>query len=136
MLKESCEVNVNMPKCETCYHYDVCKNYLKELNYTIGVDIRATKCPFFKDKSLMLELPVKVGDTVYIQYKKKIYPVDVYAIRYDTKTNNKRICVEGWLQIDEWYQHSYSATFKWESIGKTVFLTHKDAEKALNEQKK
>lgn len=75
--------------------------------------------------------PVKVGDTVYIQYKKKIYPVDVYAIRYDTKTNNKRICVEGWLQIDEWYQHSYSATFKWENVGKTVFLTYEDAEKTL-----
>lgn len=75
---------------------------------------------------------VRVGDIVYIQYKNKIYPVDVYAIRYDTKTNNKRICVEGWLQIDKCYRHRYSATFRWESIGKSVFLTYEDAEKALS----
>lgn len=74
---------------------------------------------------------VRVGDTVYIEYKNKIYPVDVYAIRYDTKTNNKRICVEGWLQIDKCYRHRYSATFRWESIGKAVFLTYEDAEKTL-----
>ena len=75
---------------------------------------------------------VRIEDTVYIQYKNKIYPVDVYAIRYDTKTNNKRFCVEGWLEIDKCYLHRYSATFKWESIGKSVFLTYEDAEKALS----
>lgn len=76
--------------------------------------------------------PVKVGDKVYIKYQKKIYPVTVYAIRVDTKTNSKRICVDDWLQIDEYYQHSYTATFKWESIGKTIFLTREEAENALN----
>lgn len=80
--------------------------------------------------------PVKVGDKVYIKYQKKIYPVTVYAIRVDTKTNSKRICVDDWLQIDEYHQHSYTATFKWESIGKTIFLTREEAENALKEQKK
>lgn len=46
-----------MPKCENCYHCNVCKDYLKELGYTMGVDIRATRCPYFKDKSLIVELP-------------------------------------------------------------------------------
>ena len=116
-----------MPKCENCYHYEAC-------DARFDVEAYGCKCEDYKDKSLIVELPCKVGDTVYIQYKKKIYPVSVYAIRYDTKTNNKRICVEGWLQIDECYQHEYLATFKWESVGKTVFLTREEAEKALKER--
>lgn len=71
-----------MPKCEICYHYDVCKNYLKELNYTIGVDVRATKCPFFKNKSLMLELPVKVGDTVYKLWYTECHNGETYPDSY------------------------------------------------------
>lgn len=113
-----------------------CNESQMDSRYSDTIEISNNELADYLIENNVIVPPVKVGDTVYIQYKKKIYPVDVYAIRYDTKTNNKRICVEGWLQIDEWYQHSYSATFKWESVGKTVFLTREEAEKALNEQKK
>lgn len=44
-----------MPKCESCFHYDVCKNYLKELGYTIGGRYQSFKMSVFKDKSLIVE---------------------------------------------------------------------------------
>ena len=84
--------------------------------------------------------PCKVGDTLWIRWslsqghKKDIYPVKVYALRFDTKKNNKRICVEGHFKITSYggsYTHYYNGTFAWESIGKTVFLTKEEAEKAL-----
>lgn len=75
--------------------------------------------------------PVKVGDVVYIIYKKNVCPVTVRAIKIDTKTNGNRFCVEGWIQIGRSYEHRYTATFKWGSVGKTVFLTQEEAKKAL-----
>ena len=87
--------------------------------------------------------PVKVGDTLWVQWsisksrKQDIYPVAVYALRYDTKKKSKRICVEGRFKIqtyDGWYNHYYNGTFSWDSIGKTVFLTREEAYEALAER--
>lgn len=75
--------------------------------------------------------PCKVGDTIYVKFKKEVYPVFVYAVRVDTKKNDKRICVSGTFELAMSYKHDYNATFKWESIGKSVFLTREAAEKAL-----
>lgn len=84
--------------------------------------------------------PCKVGGTLWVLWsltkaqKKEVYPVEAYAFRYDDKKNNMRVCVEGRFKIDEYggnYTHFYRATFPWESVGKTVFLTQKEAEKAL-----
>ena len=54
-----------MASCKDCVHYDVCvimenssednkENYCKEFN-----------CPDFKDRNRFVELPRRVGDTVY-----------------------------------------------------------------------
>ncbi len=83
--------------------------------------------------------PCKVGDTVWInyEYSKSIIrtcPVKVYAYRIDTKKNNMRICVEGNIKISGYgghYNHYYNGTFKWNSVGKTVFLTKEEAEQKL-----
>lgn len=68
---------MTMSKCEKtcidCIHYDLCDyNNYKETNY-FGKDkelYRTIKnniaCRFFKDKSLFVEFPCKVGDKVYI----------------------------------------------------------------------
>ena len=86
--------------------------------------------------------PCKVGDTVWInyEYSKSIIqtcPVKVYAYRIDTKKNNMRICVEGNIKISTYgghYIHYYNGTFKWDSVGKTVFLTKEEAEEKLKER--
>jgi hypothetical protein len=84
--------------------------------------------------------PCKVGDTVWVRWsytnavKKNIYPVKVYALRFDTKKNNMRICVEGQFEITAYggsFTHYYCGTFSWDSVGKTVFLAREEAEKAL-----
>jgi hypothetical protein len=80
-----------------------------------------------------------VGDTVYIKWgfnslAKGIYPVKVYALRFDTKRNNMRICVEGDFEITAYggyFTHHYIGTFAWDSVGKSVFLTREEAERAL-----
>lgn len=75
--------------------------------------------------------PVNVDDVVYILFGKNVCPVTVQAIKIDTKTDGNRFCVEGLIQVDRSYEHRYVATFKWKSVGKTVFLTQEEAEKAL-----
>lgn len=85
--------------------------------------------------------PCKVGDTVYIHWSltkacaKKVYPVKVYALRWDNKAKDRRICVEGEFNIDVYggsYTSHYRATFYWDKVGKTLFLTRGDAEMALH----
>lgn len=47
--------------CKDCIHYDICEKF-----YT-DEDMRVlTYCSDFKDKSKYIELPCKVGDTVYV----------------------------------------------------------------------
>ena len=46
--------------CKDCIHYRVCQYHIdEETNMTVN------ECPDFKDKDLLVELPVKVGTTVY-----------------------------------------------------------------------
>ena len=87
--------------------------------------------------------PCKVGDTVYVRWainkacEYGIYPVKVYALRWDTKKNNFRVCVEGDFQISAYggtYTQYYRAAFTWDNVGKSIFLTKEEAERALKER--
>ena len=53
-----------MSKCECrdCIHYEVCKKISAVLGLAFG---KSPFCNHFKDKSLFVELPCKVGDKVY-----------------------------------------------------------------------
>ena len=102
--------------CKDCLFYDFCNDYNEYPDYvqhceqTTGTEF---KCSHFKDKSLFVELPCKVGDTVYQVDSERIYESTVKRIIYDT---------DG-IAFDE------------RAIGKSVFLTREEAEKALNERK-
>lgn len=88
----------------------------------------------------VIVMPCKVGDTLYVNFQylrsweNKTYPVTVNAIRLDTKKNNHRICVNGTFHLSENYSHNYMATFNFDNIGKTIFRTREEAEKALAER--
>ena len=82
-----------------------------------------------KQSENVIELPCKVGDTMYVKYKGIAYPVKVNAIRIDTKKNNHRICVSGTFHLYEDYDHNYKATFPFDSIGKSLFYTEAGAMK-------
>lgn len=120
--------------CKDCVHYDICEK-LRPIEYCMDIT-----CSHFKNKANFVELPCKVGDTLWVVWsytkaqQKKVYPVEVYALRYDNKKNNMRVCVEGDFKIDcydGYYTHRYQGTFSWENIGKTVFLTKEEAEQKL-----
>ena len=51
--------------CKDCYHYDVCNTILKNA-LSCDVNDCSQECQLFKDKSRIIELPCKVGDTIYV----------------------------------------------------------------------
>lgn len=54
--------------CKDCYHYDIC-------GFEECDDDALTFCKDFKDKSLIIELPCKVGETLYcVSYNDNIQP--------------------------------------------------------------
>lgn len=83
--------------------------------------------------------PVAIKQILYVYEKHKvpdhdrIIEVEVYAIRIDTAKNDKRFCVQ---EIRRDWRHNYMATFKWSSIGKTIFYTKEEAEQQMNKRKK
>lgn len=81
--------------------------------------------------------PCRVGDTMYVEFERQVYPVCVYAIRINTKRKDKRICVDGIFAIEYpygSYDYRYRANFKWKNVGKTIFYTREEAENALKER--
>lgn len=115
-------------KCKDCYHFDVCNNYLndfREIGFLLGHNLNAIGCRFFKDKSKIIELPCKAGDTVYSIHtnhngEQKIYSIRIQKIELSTYgIEFKSIAMIG--QIHE------------SDFGKTVFLTREEAEQALKE---
>lgn len=68
--------------CKDCIHYDVCEDNLKYIQerFLKGLTFGKSEftdgefCNHFKDKSRIVELPCKVGETVhYITYHKNKY---------------------------------------------------------------
>ena len=106
--------------CKDCYHYGVCELKNARVNFANGVkDLQADGFKCFKDKSKIIELPCKVGDTVY------------HLQRTGNIAKRKVECFE--INLDGIYfvfdnREKYS--IKW----KTVFLTKEAAEQALRER--
>ena len=102
--------------CKDCVHYKPC--------FYANIDT----CGMFKDKSKFIELPCKVGDTVYVicgwvsEYK-------VERLEYDG--------VFIWAElVNESYNAEDRTTKRCISfdLNKTVFLTREAAEAALKER--
>jgi hypothetical protein len=101
-----------MATCKDCVHYDVCEFHLDE-----KTTMTVNECMHFKDKSKFVELPCKVGDTVYEidggnSESGDIYSSVVRRVIFDTAG----------IAFDE------------RAIGKAIFLTREEAEKALKER--
>ncbi len=56
-----------MKNCKECFHYELCQAL--EDNGQAS-KIHPNECYFYKNKELVIELPCKVGDTVFIISKK------------------------------------------------------------------
>ncbi len=92
-----------------------------------------------EESGLMLRLPCKVGDTVYVVYPETrslcdIHPCTVQSI-YLTDDNNSK--ARSHLNIKS-HISMFTKRMNLDQIGKTVFLTREEAEQELkkNNQKK
>ena len=114
-------------KCENCYHYEACLNSLsgyKVLNNTEGF-----VCEHYKDKSLIVELPCREGDTVWFH---KILQDGKYTIVVEEDKVRRFIVTP----IEIFAIISYSHAISCDDFGKTAFLSREEAERALEEREK
>lgn len=117
-----------MSKCENCLSQNVCKWWANgdgkhNLNCTDEV-----VCPEYKDKSLFVELPCKVGDKLFriFTYKMKIHDYTITEFLF----NGNEILIYG----EGGYRECAICVDK--EIGKTVFLTKESAKEKLKELEK
>lgn len=124
-----------MTTCRDCIHYDVCEDNLKYIQerFLKGLTFGKSEftdgefCNLFKDKSRIIELPFKVGDTVYTIENNSVKKWYVDSI------NN---IVEYWKRELKSNKNKYKYDFrfaKFDDFGKTVFLTKEEAEAKLKE---
>ena len=99
--------------CKDCIHHGVCENYF------YFNDAEDT-CENFKDNSKFIELPCKAGDKIWLIHSccgsKWVENYNVLKVG---------ITVEGIIT---------DVGYDFKDIGKTVFLTKEEAEKALKER--
>lgn len=118
-----------MSKCENCIHEKACKQLCDVHKLAFG---SARFCDHYKDKSLCVELPCKVGDEVYLVNKENgligngtEFIVTGYEIYSDSENIYRACC--------ELNKTLIPMTFGGKNIGKTVFLTKEDAQRKLKE---
>lgn len=115
-----------MSKCEkqcgNCIHYEICDPYVSP-NESFPEVKGGCKC--FKDKSLFVELPCKVGDKVYCAnfITKEIKEFKVEYIELDKYAS--------WFILD--IENEYISKFSFERIGTLFFLDRAEAEAKLKE---
>ena len=117
---------MTVSKCENCIHYDVCEMF-GNVRYR-----EEHSCRCFKAKSLFVELPCKVGITLYFLYNRphadkpdltpKIYETTAWYFDVDEKG----------ISILPRFVLEYNSEFHYR-LNKNVFLDREEAEKKLKE---
>ena len=111
-----------MASCKDCINYDVCSNNGANCD-------RANHCEMFKDRNRFVELPCKVGDTIYeITERKRNGKWNKVIV--ERVVNGIEIGRSGFMTVI----CGTTITVFLFDLGKTVFLTREEAEKALKER--
>ena len=122
-------------KCKDCIHYTAHKHFYfgedeKDFDEYFNDDNVESQCPEFEDKKEWLKLPCKVGDTAYFITNRNT-PKGTKEHIVETTIEKIGVRKSGMfikLSANAMYETSCN------SIGKTVFLTLEEAEKALAER--
>lgn len=124
--------------CKNCYHYEKCYFEALRKAHLTGRDYREIvcidnqiSCRFFKDKSLIVELPCKIGDKVYYLLIKRYVPLThkiAEAEVLDYNINRYGICGVKIRPLNSDYIFEMS-------IDK-IFLTKEEAKEKLKEFEK
>ena len=121
-----------MASCKDCVHVEVCCE--KNLHVAVGMNIIPRfkykrieqECKHFKDRSRFVELPYKLGDSIYEPKRHQITEYQIARIVfYDFGLRMELRLMKGLL---------FRVEIKQEDIGKVVFLTREEAEQALKER--
>jgi len=99
--------------CKDCFYYELCQAL--EDNGQVS-KIHPNACGFYKHKSLIVELPCKVGDIVYDIADGTAYATRVLQFVYFG---------------DRWACRTVSSFPNVNDFGTRIFLTREAAEKAL-----
>lgn len=121
-----------MASCKDCINYDVCS--------TKGANCdRGNNCVMFKDRTRFVELPCKVGDVVYemVLNRDKSFShwnthkvVGVHLGNFPDLRGHKR---QEYL-VTYCELMNFLGRIPLNKLGKTVFLTREEAERALKER--
>ena len=118
-----------MAKCENCYHAGACGNYPNTgLPPKMRQELLDKGCKNFKDKSLIVELPCRVGDTVYVLYTCDL-PHEIEQVIIESiniRKEHVQIVFSNISAITVWEND-------WCVYKKYVFSTREEAERALEE---
>lgn len=115
--------------CKDCIHYDLCRSCSRiQLGWkfnTVGyVENVEEICDYYADRSRFVELPCKVGDTIYAVEKGKIIEDSVVTLYVAYFGGDEETFQFDGIKTDGYF----------EDFGKTVFLTREEAEQALKER--
>lgn len=119
-----------MATCKDCINYTECCNSFLE-DFCMVLDPERAICGIFRDRSRFVELPCKVGDTVYIiariSGKEEIIQDSVESLTISFFVDNTPIILFDGIKTCDWDSSDF---------GKRVFLTKEQAEQALKEREK
>lgn len=120
-----------MASCKDCLHYEVCST--KSINCD-----RGDNCAMYKDRNRFVELPCNVGNTLYMLNRNKSniqeMTLDKPDIRCHCVKDDEFACCMPICNDKENGICAYRFHLDFSEIGKTVFLTREEAEKALKER--
>ena len=83
-----------------------------------------------EEQGLLLRLPCKVGDVLYFAHHDRVISSEVFSAKYHAEAENHGVFIRERLTIDV---EGISVEIDFCDIGKTVFLTRKEAEAKLKE---
>ena len=116
--------NSSKMTCNDCMHQTACFDWCR------GFGQEAELCEHFSDKAEWIHLPCKAGDVVYQVTRNFISEFRVRFVEIAT-------CGNLFLHTDLISGIVYTGeVFSESDIGKTVFLTREEAEKALEDMRK
>ena len=131
-----------MGTCKDCLHVDVCCSYLSTVynkcklatpDFELLKNIECDGCQHFKDRSRFVELPCRVGDKVYFNNVHLRY-ARVIAIYIDASGGMFDLDITTNIATATGYEHFINKDYTFEDIGRRLFLTREEAERALKER--
>lgn len=115
--------------CKDCLHFNVCGASEK-------LTLNFFPCNLFQNKSLFIELPCKVGDTVYrIEYDGEYTEKPNYDNGIVDFVVKEIAISDVGVEFKNNYEDMYTENELLEKLGEDWFLTKEEAEKALKERK-